>query len=305
MIVGRAPAASWALPGQRNVRSRPTISARRSVDDGRAVPRALLLDVLPPDPRYNNSRWQPDQLDAQNPWPGLDAFEESAHRFFHGREGEADALRRSVLDSPITVLYGRSGLGKTSLLQAALFPTCATTIFLPIYVRLDFTATALPIADQLRETLREVLRFEVPDARLPGDHESVWEYLHRVDFELWSTRNFLLTPVLVIDQFEEVFTLGRHVPGLVERFRNDLGDLVENRIPAELAARIEDDEEVSANLALRSRQYKILVSLREDFLPDLDSWRTLVPMLGRPRLRLLPMNTDAALEAVRSRPRTS
>src|SRR5690349_7121675 len=192
-----------------------------------------------------------DQLDAENPWPGLDAFEESAHSFFHGRDGEADALLKSVLDSPVTVLYGRSGLGKTSLLQAALFPGLRENHHLPIYVRLDFKTDALPLADQLRETARQALQAEVPDARLPGDDEPIWEYLHRADFELWSARNFLLTPVFVIDQFEEVFTLGQQA-SLVEKFRDDLGDLIENRIPADLAYRLEDSN-APADLALRSR----------------------------------------------------
>ena len=67
---------------------------------------------------------------------------------------------------------------------------------------------------------------------LPSDEESLWEYLHRADFELWSERNYPLTPVIVLDQFEELFTLGERVPDQVDAFRNDLGDLAENRIPA-------------------------------------------------------------------------
>ena len=54
---------------------------------------------------------------------------------------------------------------------------------------------------------------------LPTDDESLWEYLHRKDFELWSAKNQLLTPVIVIDQFEEIFTLGERVPDLVEASR--------------------------------------------------------------------------------------
>ena len=125
---------------------------------------------------------------------------------------EADALLHSVLDSPITVLHGRSGLGKTSLLQAALFPALRAQHHLPVYVRLDFKADALPIADQLRTTLRQTLQAEVPDARMPGDDESVWEYLHRADFELWSTRNFLLTHVIVIARNSIRWTFIRVLP---------------------------------------------------------------------------------------------
>ena len=70
-------------------------------------------------------------------------------------------------------------------------------------------------------------------------------------------------------------------------FRNDLGDLAENRIPADLAARIDTDEAVAERFNLRSRNYKLLISLREDFLPDLEGWCRLIPALGRSRMRLL------------------
>ena len=62
------------------------------------------------------------QLDGENPWPGLESFEENARAFFFGRDREAASLLSHVLDAPVTVLYGRSGLGKTSLLRAGLFP---------------------------------------------------------------------------------------------------------------------------------------------------------------------------------------
>ena len=179
------------------------------------------------------------QLDAENPWPGLEAFEENARAFFHGRDHEAESLLNHVLDGPVTVLYGRSGLGKTSLLRAGLFPLLREQRqFLPVYVRFDVKPGTSPLTRQLHQSVYDSIRADVPDAMLPSDEESLWEYLHRVDFELWSAQNYPLTPVIVLDQFEELFTLGERVPDLVRAFRNDLGDLAENRIPADLAARI-------------------------------------------------------------------
>jgi WD40 repeat protein len=239
------------------------------------------------------------QLDIDNPWPGLESFEENAHTFFYGRSGEAASLLNQVLDAPAVVLYGRSGLGKTSLLQAGLFPLLRERGFLPVYVRLDLKPGVTPLTDQLRQSVRDSIRADVPDATLPADDESLWEYLHRKDFEIWSARNYPLTPVIVLDQFEELFTLGERVAGRVTDFRNHLGDLVENRIPADLAARIEHDEAIAARFHLRSGNYKILISLREDFLPDLEGWRRLIPALGRSRMRLLPLRADDALDAVR------
>jgi hypothetical protein len=109
-----------------------------------------------------------------------------------------------------------------------------------------------------------------------------------------DTQNRPLTPVVVLDQFEELFTLGERVSELVREFKNDLGDLAENRIPAE----IEDDEAVAARFHLRSQNYRLLISLREDFLPDLEGWCRLIPALGGSRVRLLRLRAVDALDAV-------
>jgi hypothetical protein len=238
------------------------------------------------------------QLDGDNPWPGLESFEENARTFFYGRDHEAASLLNHVLDDTVTVLFGRSGLGKTSLLQAGLFPLLRDRHFLPVYVRFDFKPGAVPLIRQLQQSVLDSVRADVPDAMLPEDDESLWEYLHRADFELWSALNYPLTPVIVLDQFEELFTLGGGVSDLVEVFMNDLGDFGENRIPADLAARIEHDEKTAERYNLRSRNYKLLISLREDFLPELDGWRRLIPALGRSRMRLLPLRAGEALDAV-------
>jgi len=238
------------------------------------------------------------QLDSDNPWPGLESFEEGSYPFFFGRAREAEALRHHVVDSPVTVLYGRSGLGKTSLLRAGVFPLLRQDNFLPIYVRFTVKSDGAPLTRQLHQCVRDAIRAEVPDAVLPGDDESLWEYLHRTDFELWSAQNYPLTPVIVLDQFEELFTHGERVPELVRAFRDGFGDLAENRIPADLAARISLDKVVAERFNLRSRNYKIMVSLREDFLPSLEGWCGLIPSLGRSRVRLLRLRTDAALDAV-------
>ena len=238
------------------------------------------------------------QLDSENPWPGLESFEENARAFFFGRGRETESLLNHVRDTAVTVLYGRSGLGKTSLLRAGLFPALREENFLPIYVRLELQRGSAALSRQLHESVYESIQANAPDSLLPADDESLWEYLHRKDFELWSAQNYPLTPVIVLDQFEELFTLGERVPELVREFMNDLGDLAENRIPSDVAARIDNDETEAGLFQLRSHNYKLLITLREDFLPHLEEWRSLIPALGRSRVRLLPLRADAAFDAV-------
>src|SRR5207244_6764391 len=90
------------------------------------------------------------QLDVENPWPGLDSYDESSHDFFSGRAAEADELQRRVCDEPITVLFGKSGLGKTSLLKAGVFPRLRQRDILPILIRLQLRQEAEPLMDQVR-----------------------------------------------------------------------------------------------------------------------------------------------------------
>src|SRR5208337_2897719 len=60
-------------------------------------------------------------LDRENPWPGLATFDEESHNFFYGRSSELTQLVGLVQRTNVTLLYGRSGLGKSSLINAGLF----------------------------------------------------------------------------------------------------------------------------------------------------------------------------------------
>ena len=236
-------------------------------------------------------------IDEENPWPGLAAFDESAERFFNGRADESAALRRLVGQAPLTVLFGASGLGKSSLLQAGLFPLLRRDHYLPIYIRLDVRDGSGPLIEQVKRALTEQVAMREVDEPPPGD-ESLWAYLHRTDLELWSRQNYLLTPVFVFDQFEEVFTLGAENPPAIARLRIDLANLIENRMPAELADAASYDDASTMRLALDTQRYKVLVSFREDFLPAVEGWKRDIPSLLRNRLRLLPMSGEQALQAV-------
>ena len=238
------------------------------------------------------------QLDLDNPWPGLDAYQESSHAFFSGRSSEIDELIRRIVDEPITVLFGKSGLGKTSLLKAGVFPGLREKGLLPIFLRLQIRPGAEPPLEQVRLAIFAELRaqgVEHPPAR---DGETLWEYLHRPGQEFWTRQNRLVRPILVFDQFEEIFTLGRTIPTVIAAFREDLSDLVENRIPATIARRLEDGTLSDLGLDAHLMPYKVVLSLREDFLADLEEWRVTMPSLRRNRMRLLPMGSQAAMQAV-------
>jgi WD40 repeat protein len=237
-------------------------------------------------------------IDEQNPWPGLGAFDEAAERFFNGRSSEIAELRRLVLNAPLTMLFGGSGLGKTSLVQAGLFPALRKERILPVYVRLDVADRQAPLIEQVRQALEEQLGARHVDAPAFCPGEDLWRYLHRSGLELWSAQNQLLTPLFVFDQFEEVFTLGAANQAAIVQFQNDLADLVENRLPVAMAESLQRSESAGAAFSLDRQRYKILISFRSDFLPAVERWKRKLPSIMRSRFQLLPMSGAQAFEAV-------
>ncbi len=240
------------------------------------------------------------ELNAQYPWPGLAAYDESASHYFFGRSEEAKELLRMVSLAPLTVLYGKSGLGKTSLLQAGFFPLLRTEHFFPVHLRLDYRSTAIiPPLEQAARILQSALTDAQADFTPWHENESLWQYLHRRDLEIWSHDNYVLTPVLIFDQFEEIFSRESGNTGRIQSNLNSIADLIENRIPSELTDS-HASRQLLSQLDAMSQNYRVVLSFREDFLPEIAGWKEQVPSLLRNRLRLLPMNRERAIEAVSS-----
>lgn len=240
-------------------------------------------------------------ISAEQPWPGLAAFTESARDFFHGRTKATSDLVRLVSTSHAAVLFGQSGLGKTSLIQAGLFPDLRLEAYLPIYVRLDHAEDAPPLAAQILATLEQVCRSRGVDFPVRQPDDTLWAYFHRQNADFWSDGIELLTPVLVLDQFEELFTIGNQSPERQARaaaFVDDLAGLVENRAPRLIRQQIETDPASGRDYDFARANFRLLLSLREDFLPDLESLMPQLPTLRLNRMRLLPMNGSEALQVV-------
>jgi hypothetical protein len=238
-----------------------------------------------------------DRADAQHPWIGLASFTEGDRAFFAGRNDEIDDLLRLVRRDTLTLLYGVSGLGKTSLVQAGLFPALREENVLPVPIRLDYLEGAQPLAHQIMNAIGVAAMAARVEAPLPRPNETLWEYFHREGNHFWSQRNDLVTPFLAFDQFEEFFTLGRETPARAARangFIMEFADLVENRPPSALRG----DPARAKGFNFKPVPVKVLLAMREDYLADLDRVRSHFRALGQNRLRLLPMGERQASQVI-------
>ena len=247
--------------------------------------------------------WTEPTVDATNPWLGLASFTEETRGYFFGREEEVAELARRVQRKLLTVLFGQSGLGKTSVLRAGLVPRLRDQGYCPVYVRIAYGADTPEPAEQIKEAIRRSARRsgEWTQAGVAVEGESLWEYLHHRDDVLRDESGGTLIPLLIFDQFEEIFTLAQGDEAgraRAARFIDELADLVENRPPKSLESALDNDDSAAERFDFARSDYRVLIALREDYLAPLESLKRMMPSLAQNRLRLAPMTGLQALAAV-------
>jgi tetratricopeptide (TPR) repeat protein len=242
-------------------------------------------------------------VDPDHPWLGLDSFSEETRQFFFGREDEVAELARRVQRKALAILFGQSGLGKTSILRAGIVPRLRKEGFCPVYVRIDYSRDSPAPSQQIKQEIfraTEALgKWTRPGSAVPG--ESLWEFLHHRDDFLTDDRGATLIPLLIFDQFEEIFTLGQMDDfgrKRAEEFIADLADLVENRPPHAIELMLETEESVVERFDFNRADYRILIALREDYLAHLEGLKAQMPSITQNRMRLARMTGQQALAAV-------
>jgi len=227
--------------------------------------------------RIPTSTAQPSVPGSGNPYIGPRNFEdnERERRLFFGRDREAADLLSLVLAERLVLFYAPSGAGKSSLLNARLLPGLRAESFtilgrvrvggqLPEGIALESVANVY-VFNVLRDIDRGQTSFaEMAALRLP-------DYLaaHPADIEQPDR-------ILIIDQFEEVVTA----------------------YPSQWEKREEFFRQINQVLADDPHLW-IVLTMREDYIAELDPYARLVPGRLRVRYRMQYMGYQAALDAVK------
>ncbi|MCA1680084.1 MAG: ATP-binding protein [Actinobacteria bacterium] len=140
------------------------------------------------------------------PYRGIDPFRYADAAIFFAREHETRQLARLVDVYRGVFLYGDSGNGKSSLINAGLMPRARELGFDPVRVRVqpradqELVIEPIAISDDAQQTLPCVLADEHDDAaRIVL---SIDEFDPRVRAAVAEHQ-----PLIVFDQFEEILTL--------------------------------------------------------------------------------------------------
>lgn len=235
-----------------------------------------------------------------NPWLGLSSYQTGDSFRFFGREREIEEIGSSIKDNYCTVLYGVSGAGKTSLINAGLSPKMAMEGYLPITLRLEHGGRSY--SRQIIDACFNALRNTGAEYECPLDTEKIsaldacdalWIFFHASTF--WSGDNRKLVPVLFIDQFEEIFTLSESEEQTSSFFRQI--DSLFGSVPSEKLISQLEVSDISFDFSENPR-FRMVISIREDFLARLEDYCYDLPILRRNRIGLRKMNGIQALNVI-------
>jgi len=224
-------------------------------------------------------------METLHRYPGAQPFrdDEFSRRTFFGREPASVALTDQILANRLVIVYAKSGLGKTSLLNAGVAPRLREANSLPLFVRVNDLKNG-PLFSVLEGVKAEAERQKIE--YVPGDTSSLWSFFKTVEF--WRN-DLLLTPVLILDQFEELFTLQSQEER--EGFLSELGYLIRGIAPP--SQPVSESTTSEGPPAIR-----VVLSLREDFLGLLEEASDHIPEILDHRYRLAPLTYEMASKAI-------
>jgi WD40 repeat protein len=214
----------------------------------------------------------------ETPYVGLVPYGEEDASLFFGRDAEKRVVIGNLRASRLTILYGASGVGKTSLLRAGVLHDLRAEMLAAAPQESERASFAICAFANWRDDplgeLMATIHAAAVDA-LGGRKLPPWQPGEPVVPALreWMTR--VRTLLVVLDQFEDYF-LYHADEGGDEAFAGAFPAIVND-----------------ANLRVNT-----LVSIREDAWAKLDRFEGRIPQLFRNYIRVDHLNRAAATEAV-------
>lgn len=235
------------------------------------------------------------QNNLQYRYPGVTPFSTGQSHIFFGREQDTNRLLKQIQRQPLIILYGKSGLGKSSLINAGLIPAITEEeVYAPIIIRFGAwtEATVSNPIDLTKEGIKENDATNSFLSKLIPQDNSLW--LHAKNRQL----NGGGKPLLLFDQFEELFS---YPDAAIAAFQQEIAELVHTGIPLRFRRKLEatdnlsEEEEDQLEAPLDTR---ILFAIRSDRLHLLDRLKDYLPNILRHTYELKALNIEDAKNAI-------
>lgn len=259
---------------------------------------------------------------AKYRYPGTRPYLEKDRNLFFGRERDIEKFSRLVVLEKLVVLIGRSGYGKTSLLNAGVIPRLIEKekyVVFPIELK---EKTRDPLEEKTKEPRRNWSRkpldlllehlkkrtndktfltdkFNIAE-ELPKDSTALLWYYIKVIQIMYEGVDAI---TLVFDHFEDLFD---SYPHEVDAFSEALATVlnlkspksVRNLLKQKINAAENNFKDDEIRQILEPLNLKVVFSLRNDYLGELHRLKKFIPGVYSYTYELLPLNQRQALEAL-------
>ena len=259
-----------------------------------------------------------------NPYKELASYEENDAKKFKGRSTEIQEMYENFSNNEYMVCYADSGEGKSSIIEAGLIPVLRSNFYYPIHIvfkdkefknnNLDFNQFVcqkiLNEVDKLKEdtTIRVDTIYPKRLSNNRSSEMAEWEK-QMIDSYAWlrlryaqvTIDNFVFTPVLIFDQFEEIFT-NPQSQEWTDNFFVWLQELTMDLCPKVVVNDLGNKlgTERFPQIATQ-KHFKAIFSLRSEYIGQLDYWgmqKHYIPQLKNNRYLLRPLTIAGAKEVI-------
>jgi len=243
-------------------------------------------------------------------YPGLHFFETSQYELFFGRDKDIENVSQSVFLNSTTVLYSKSGLGKSSLINAGVIPYLSKIWQNEIeFIKSRFTAYVQGAEPSLINILAQNLESKLTDKQSDFYLDKIDNPTLKKEYFLW----FLLKKLqyvngknkflIIFDQFEELFT---YLPENILDFKKQIALTQKTQIPQKIKNAINEAREKGIEIFNKQElnalyapiEFKILIGIRSDKLSNLNKLKDYLTDILSNCYELSSLNNKQAKNAI-------
>jgi len=236
-------------------------------------------------------------------YPGTKPFERNEHELFFGRTADIEKMLELMRFEPLVLLYSKSGLGKSSLINAGIIPelefdkTTNNQIFTLRFTKYAQNVTK-PIDNIVGRIKSTDTRRNLLDKVLPNQN-SLWYHLKKRQLENEAETHFYL----FFDQFEEIFS---YPSEQILDFKQQLKELLYVKVPQnvrdELDLMLEIDHDFlqphEIEKIYKPLTVKVIMAIRSDRMSLLNQISDYLPNILKVFYELTPLDRKKAEFAI-------
>jgi len=249
--------------------------------------------------------------EKQYRYPGTRPFTEGDRHLFFGRNDDIERLHRQIMVEKLIVLFGKSGLGKSSLLNAGVVPLLKEQDkYLAITMILGFArAENISPAEFFLNKIAPMIDYNnILWQKIAPELKDNWTNA-TVDECFWLACKSLRVQkpeqpiIIVLDQFEEMFTENSdHVNRFAHLFANLLHGQTPQSIKNRVIEKLKSDKSAftkqEINVLFEPLDIKFVISTRSDKLSLLNRLKNYIPQILQKTYELQPLSIAQAKEAM-------